>query len=74
MLIFTLLKKAVFSIGFQKMYHIGQFVLTAESYFNLLLVYLPGLLREILLMIQGNMWFMHNGALAHFDHLKLIFF
>jgi hypothetical protein len=49
---------------------IGPFVLparlTGENYLNFLNVDLPGLLEEIPLEIRRAMWFMHDGAPAHF--------
>lgn len=49
---------------------VGPFVLparlTGEIYLNFLRVHLPGLLEEIPLQIRRNMWFMHDGAPAHF--------
>ncbi|RZB40800.1 DDE 3 and/or HTH Tnp Tc3 2 domain containing protein [Asbolus verrucosus] len=49
---------------------VGPFVLparlTGENYLNFLRVHLPGLLEEIPLAIRKNMWFMHDGAPAHF--------
>jgi hypothetical protein len=40
--------------------------LTGENYLNFLNVDLPGLLEEIPLEIRRAMWFMHDGAPAHF--------
>jgi hypothetical protein len=49
---------------------IGPFLLparlTGENYLNFLNVDLPGLLEEIPLEIRRAMWFMHDGAPAHF--------
>jgi hypothetical protein len=57
---------------------IGPYVLphrlTAAVYHNLLVNVLPELIEDVPLWVQYHMWFMHDGALAHFlIHVELPF-
>lgn len=52
--------------------------LTGESYLNFLQQELPGLLEDIPLQLRQHLWFMHDGAPAHFsinvrNHLDTVY-